>query len=346
MSNGLVNQTPNKNGTQVHSIETSSRHRIPASYQAFRTRDINVEYDAALDLYCTIDGVEGTKRAERILECRRYAWFARHEDTGKVRVISNACRLRWCPICAQARFQSTRQEVAEWTLSLRKPKFLTLTMCHTRQTLEDQVKTLYRHFRNFRRQKLIKRKIRGGCWFFQLKRSKKTGEWHPHLHCLLDADYIDKVQLSTEWKETTGDSFIVDIRAIYKPKEVSDYVARYCARPCNLSGFTESDRIEIFTVFHGLRLCGVWGTGRTIHFRPRRPEDANRWTRLLSWSHVRATADTKPASRAVIKAFLLNQSVDAWVVDELIDPRYCPELVDNRKRFNLEDYQLRFEPFR
>ena len=53
----------------------------------------------------------------------------------------------------------------------------------------------------------------GQCIHTKTHTTKKTGEWHPHVHmfALLDT-WIDQEHLSETWHEITGDSFIVDIR--------------------------------------------------------------------------------------------------------------------------------------
>ena len=238
----------------------------------------------------------------------------------KFALASNACRLRWCPICSQARYNFIRSQVRDYVLSIRSPKFLTLTVRHTSTPLSDQVEALYRHFRLFRQHKFISRLIRGGCWFFQIKRSSASKDWHPHLHCLIDADYIDKRALSEEWRLTTGDSFIVDIRSVKEPQKVADYVSRYCSKPCNLSGFSPEDQTTVFDVLHGRRLCGSFGSGRTISFRPRNTEDRAEWFRCPRWIDILANRGTDRTAKIIWKAYTTGQPVGAADLIEIISP--------------------------
>ena len=332
--------------SSVQPIETTAELTIPTDYLAWRTRHCEVEWQRALELYCHTDGIEGTHRAEQFVECRNYAWFARHKETGKVRVVSNACRLRWCPVCAIAKTNTIHAEVSDWLRGVRSPKFLTLTSKHTSASLAAQIAALYKHFRLFRQHKQISRVIRGGIWFFQLKRSGPRHEWHPHLHCVLDADYISQRLLSIEWQRTTGDSFVVDIRAVKSERKVVNYVSRYCARPAKLADFESPDAIEMFTVLHGKRLCGSFGSGREVSMRPRRCEDFTEWERFGSWSYVVSNRRNDSGCRQILKAFFTNTACPReTLLSSWPKPNYGPSTEDTSKK-TIEDRQLRFQEFR
>ena len=314
--------------SQLDTLETTADVSDPVSYAEYRRNQNLVEFNAAHLLYSHTDDIEGTHRTLTLEECRQNAWFAYNVKTGAVRVVSNACRLRWCPICAAARYQYIRQEVRAYVLSVRKPKFLTLTMRHTDAPLSDQIEALYRHFRLFRQHRFISNLTRGGVWFFQIKLSKKDGNWHPHLHCVLDSDFIDKVKLSDEWRQTTGDSFVVDIRSIKDPGKVVDYVSRYCSKPCRLCDFTPQDQAQIFTVLHGRRLCGAWGSGCSICFRPRRCEDAVDWKRIGDWPHVFLNRHADSLFRHIWLAFTTGQPLDQCFRDEIQREDFLPDVSD------------------
>lgn len=299
--------------TSVHNIETSAHQNLPTDYREFRRRHCLGEFEAVHELYSALDTDSDTLRLDRLDGCRGFAYFARNLDTGKVRVVSNACKLRWCPICAKARSNFLTGQVHDWLKTIRRPKFLTLTMKHSNAPLEHQIKWLYAKFRKFRSRKLISRKIRGGLWFFQLKQSKKSREWHPHLHTIIDAEYIKQSTLSREWKATTGHSSIVDIRSIKSDKAIAEYISRYCSRPCNLKQFELSQRIEIHRVFHGKRLCGTWGTGRNCKLSRSPVADRDSWVPLGSWGAVTIQQNTLPRARCIIKAWLCDKTVPSGI---------------------------------
>jgi hypothetical protein len=331
--------------TSVHHIETTVNSELPADYRKYRSRHCEPEMQRTEKLYLDIDSIEGTERHKKLLDCRSSAWFARDVRTGQVKIMSNSCRLRWCPICSKARSAFLIMQVHEWLRKVRRPKFMTLTMKHTNADLEHQIKWLYKHFRQFRMRKIFRKKMHGGIWFFQLKRSKETNEWHPHLHCVIDAEYIPQDILSKEWKAQTGTSSIVDIRAVRSVQKVAEYVSRYCSRPAKLTDFNEKESIEIHRVFHGRRLCGTWGSGRKISLRPPKCEDKMQWERIGSWRAVITQRETLPRAKAVIRAFLTDSTIPRGIIireEQTEIEKYSPDINLN---FGLEDLHGNFEEF-
>lgn len=330
----------------LDTIETSVHHSLPTDYSEYRRRHCQAEYEAARDLYVYLDGIDGPQRADRLIGCRSFAYFARNIDTGKVRVVSSACKLRWCPVCAQARSMFLVSQVHKWLTAVSQPKFLTLTMKHTNAPLEHQVKWLYARFRKFRSRKLISRKIRGGIWFFQLKKSKNDEQWHPHLHTVIDADYIPQAVISAEWQKCTGSSSIVDIRAIRSKQAVAEYVSRYCSKPCNLKDFDLMQRIEVHRVFHGRRLCGTWGTGSKIELSRRACADRDSWISIGSWKAVIMQIDTLPRARAIVKAWQLDDTIPDGIRVDYPKPSgidgICAESIPH---LGIEDLRGNFEEF-
>ncbi|GAI69705.1 unnamed protein product, partial [marine sediment metagenome] len=88
-------------GTSVHTEETSVQLPKHLSYGEELRLKYPSEWDATRDAYALWDLDDGGTRLDRLEECRTYAWFAIHETTGSVRVLSSACHLRWCPLCAE-----------------------------------------------------------------------------------------------------------------------------------------------------------------------------------------------------------------------------------------------------
>ena len=222
----------------VHHKETSQQNDPKQNYRQKLLISMEAEYAATETAYEQLDSVQRKNRLDALSECRSSAWYAVHLQSGLVRVLSSSCRLRWCPMSA---------------------KFLTLTLKHSDEDLSTQIIRLYACFSVLRRRVFINRSIRAGVWFFQIKWSEKSQQWHPHLHCVLDADFMPHKTLKALWKSVTGDSDIVDIRAVRDPSKVAEYVARYAARPCELAGLTNLQRLQVLLAMHGRRLCGKWG---------------------------------------------------------------------------------------
>jgi hypothetical protein len=330
----------------VHSIETTARDPFPSDYQKLKFSQYQPELEAAIALYSRLDISNGSEKRMNLENCRHFAWFTRHAGTGQVKVVANACHLRWCPVCAATKRIMIKSAVSKWLKTVKRPKFMTFTLKHSTEELPDQIKRLYKAYRLFRQHKLLKKKQRGGVWFFQLKRSEKSGEWHPHLHVVVDMDYINKVEIQDEWLLVTGDSFVVDIRAIKNPGKVVDYVARYCATPCNLADYTSGDQDTIFYALSGKRLCGRFGTGNACRFKPERPVDFAQWQRLISWSDCILNRDIDTTLRRVIKAWSTGESLDFETAKAISDTYAPTQVIGLTVRKSIPDPQQYFEEFR
>lgn len=313
----------NADPSLVHTLETTAICQLPSDYQDWKALQHQPEYGEALNLYCRVDNREGTTKAEDFLNCHRFAWFTRHEDTGMIKIASNSCRLKWCPMCSANKRYIIRQAVKDWLKTIRNPKFMTFTVKHSDLPLAEQIKKIYKAYRLFRLHKFLKNKQRGGVWFFQIKRSKKTGQWHPHIHVVMDMDYINKVQIQDDWLLTTGDSFVVDIRAIKDPGKVADYVARYASTPCKLTEFNETDQDTIFSVLRGKRLCGKFGTGNSCLFKPQKPIDFAKWSRLCRWTDCILNRSDNSLLEKLIKAWATNKPLGKETADS-ISESYAP----------------------
>lgn len=293
--------------------ETSGRFSPDCSYQSYRASlDLPAWY-ASGGFYHAVDSILGTEYLKKWSACRTSAWFARHRQTGKVRVLSSSCRLRWCSLCATARRNYISHQVADWLKSAAWPKFLTLTVKHTDEPLSDQVDELYAFFRKFRKTKLLKGSVFGGVWFFQVKRSKSSGQWHPHIHCAISGKYMGRGLLSKLWLKITSHSKIVDIRPIREPETAAAEVARYASTPADLTKLPSSDYVELFEAFHHRKVCGSWGTAKQVSLRQDHVAKDSDWESLGSWSFILSAQGKSDDADAILKAFATDDILEEGI---------------------------------
>lgn len=297
----------------VHTLETSDPPPLPSSYRNYRIAQSPDLYDCAVKLYSYLDADNEHSYIDRLEACRSRSWFARHDETGMVRVFTSTCKLRWCPLCSSARRNWLQTSVGSWLKTFDDPRFLTLTLKHSDKPLEDQIRLLYSHFRNLRRTKYFAENCRGGVWFFQLKKSKTDDLWHPHLHCVLDSEFMSHKLLSGLWERITLGSPVVDIRAVYDADKAADYVARYATSPADLTKLELDSTVEVFDAMHGRRIAGTWGTGRSVRMTPPKADDRDSWKHVGNWSTVTQTADCHEAAHLILKAWLSNSALPAGI---------------------------------
>lgn len=180
--------------------------------------------------------------------------------------------------------------------------------------------------------KYLKTNVAGGVWFFQVKRSKKTGQWHPHIHCVLDAGYMAQSHLSDLWLKVTKTSSVIDIRAIKDKEKTADYVSRYASRPAPLSDYNETDQRDIFSAMHGLRLCGKWGTAKYLSLSIPSVSDGSDWEKICRYEEAVKQYETNPACKMVIDCWRNQKPAPDYLFvasPYKNDPRYIPENIRN-----------------
>jgi hypothetical protein len=293
-------------------------------------------YEAAHRAYAILDSRSDRPRSDQLDHCRSTSWFTRHRSTGQVRVATNACHLRWCPVCARARRNFITHQVSDWLGSADHPKFLTLTISHSDAPLADQIDHLYDSFRALRRRALFKRAVTAGIWFFQIKRSANDHLWHPHLHCLIAGRYISHRVLTGLWRTITHDSSVVDIRQAWDHTRVAYDAARYAASPGRLTDLPLSDRVTLIDAMHGRRICGTWGSARCISLRPTPLTDRSEWERIGSWSTVTNLLSTDFNAQAIFYAWRTNTPLGPGISCQSIDDAIRNALTNNFNAFDLE----------
>lgn len=304
---------PESSVCQLEARATSDRTPGSQSYGDKIRREHQSKYTSVRRLYETVDFLDNKNYSTQLSSCRSEAYFVRHEETGEVQVRSKHCGLRWCPMCAASRQAWISNECEHWFVKVTKPRLVTLTLRHTDAPLALQTSNLYEYFRKFRRRKFFADKTRGGVWFFHIKKSQKDRLWHPHLHMLIDSEFLDSKQVSKLWEDITGGSKIVHVKAVTNPTNSVKHAARYSAEPCDLSKHSDIDALEVFYALHGRRIAGTWGTARMISFRPKPREDHEQWKTVGSWEMVQELKNFDDNAKAIWKAYCLERPLDKGI---------------------------------
>lgn len=146
------------------------------------------------------------------------------DECGYVHPVPITCGRRTCPDCAYRRFLKLKKRYEDLFKELANPKLLTLTLRRS-WDLKGLVDRAIDGFRKLRHRKILKG-IRGGLYSIEVKPPTDEG-WYVHVYVVVDCLFILQGKLSEEWKDITGDSFIVDIRNLRKSKRGILYVLGY-----------------------------------------------------------------------------------------------------------------------
>lgn len=327
--------------SSVHTIETTGKERsdrmcrtrgattedLPGdfqdrqdySYRGYLLRPRMNAYVRASEIYAEVDGSFGGKFSSRLQACRKHAYFVQHHETNMLRVMSSRCKLRWCPICRDVSRMIVSSAVDDWLKIQKFPKLLTFTMKHNDDPLQLQIKKLYDCFRKIRKRSLFAKLVSGGVWFFQVKMNKTTGQWHPHVHCVIAGKYLPHAAIKTLWNKITGDSNVIDIRPIKDLEAASSEVARYATSPADITAVDLPRALEVYYATKGRRICGSWGSAKGISLRPTPPTDQGHWSKVADFFFVNISKEYDKVSLEFWKCFKKGEPYEGPPVQKLSD---------------------------
>ena len=318
--------------------------RQDMSYRGYLLKPRIESYRRAREIYAAVDGSFGGKFSTRLGACRKFAWFVQSSVTHRLRVMSSRCKLRWCPICRDVSRMIVTKAVEEWLTIQKYPKMITLTLCHSDDPLELQINRIYKAFQKLRKRAYFQRLITGGVWFFQLKFNHETEQWHPHIHCLVAGKFLPHNRLKTLWHKITGDSYVVDIRPVKDLEGCSNEVARYATSPADITAVSLERSMDIFYATKGRRICGSWGSARSLTLKPTPLENSGEWTKVADFFFINVKKEFDVAVRSFWKCFKqgrpyegpqLQKLTDVYAEELLAFDSTCEEIIDNRQFIRL-----------
>lgn len=292
-----------RNSSLLEPQETKSPNAGDGTYRGRFMAGKEKEYEATLEAFEILYPSPGNSHLYGIRNCRTFASMKRDRVSGDVVVFSDSCRERWCPMCAGQKASYTKEQTELWTKSLEAPRFLTLTLRNCESDLKTQIEFLQKSFSTLRQRAYWKRNVTGGIWFLQVKRGKNSGLWHPHLHILLDGNRMEQSRLSQLWEQVTFGSPVIDIRRVHDVEALAKYVARYCSRPAKLADMPLADRLEVIEALVGKRLCGTFGTGKTVTLTPPKIESDAEYDYIGHYDDIVRKAEKDPIAKRILIAY-------------------------------------------
>ena len=274
--------------------------------QEFRFR--HAEHERALWLKI-LPAIEiDHRRITRFEACGSDAWIQFSKARNRYRVASNRCKLRICPACRLAYARRTAEKL-RWSLRRMQPnshKFITLTMRHAAAPLAIQLANLRSAFRRLRQRKIWKHNVIGGYAVIEITFNRSAREWHPHLHVLAKAKFIDQRALSKAWCSASRGSYIVDVRTVTDSEKATRYLTGYLGKPPEPQTYDDQEaRLrEYYTALDRSRLLIHFGANDDdAHFT--RPDDElpNDWITVASFAAIQQAADHhNPTAENILNA--------------------------------------------
>ncbi len=161
------------------------------------------------------DVIGETERAARVRSCGSVSVYVCADGCGQLHGRhAYHCRERLCTWCAGARGAQLGDALLPLVRAMAQPWFLTLTVKNGPE-LAERAAHLRTAFKKLRRRAWWRAHVVGGIAVEEVTRNHRTGEWHPHLHLIVDAalpQAVLQAALRDLWASVTGDSFVLDVR--------------------------------------------------------------------------------------------------------------------------------------
>ena len=174
--------------------------------------------------------------------------------------VPRPCGNRFCEICSATRARKIRMKL-EHICDQVKPipgyrirhMVLTTPKC---QDLSVSAKHLIHSFRKLRNRSWFKSRVTGGAFILEVTGS--PGNWHLHIHSILQCRFLDVYKLSELWQKCSGGR-IVYMKNLPK-KSIIKYMTGYLTK----KGCPEEYTKQVSDSLKGIRLFNTFGNWHTL----------------------------------------------------------------------------------
>lgn len=218
------------------------------------------------------DNLISQKTLDLIKECNTFMMMIADESLeNKKQHKGNACKNRFCPICAWKKSRKDALALSIMMAYLKQEEkkefiFLTLTAPNVEaDELEDEIKHYNHSFKKLIERKEVSKIAKGYARKLEITYNEERNDYHPHFHVLIavnksyftDKDYyISRDRWLELWKQVTKNPTItqVDVRKVSDSKNDKVYeIAKYSAKDSDY--LVNQDVFEVFyKVLKGKRL--------------------------------------------------------------------------------------------
>jgi len=232
MDNSKDTPSPGINLAEETGEEATQRDKFSQRLERYEKAKAS---STAMSDYISENQSDCKKLGSALEECGNWLLFRDYYTANQIRLVkASFCRKHLlCQLCAirrgaklverkvkdvdQVLSENPNLELHMMTLTIKDGDDLKERFNHITKNVQAFIKKRHRPGRGSEAEK-----IKGAVWSFEVKRGSGSDLWHPHAHfvVLTEANNpINQTNLSDEWYQQTGDSFIVDIRPIKHDSE-------------------------------------------------------------------------------------------------------------------------------
>lgn len=165
------------------------------------------------------------------------------------------CGKRFCPVCSVIRQSRVRARL-NWLVEQIHPvspygfSHLTLTVSN-QSDLKSMVRHLLDSFRRLRQRSFWQHRVIGGGYVIEV--TGCPGDWHAHLHIVLEARYMLQAALVAAWQSCSGGTGVWIVRI--KKTGIISYLTKYLTK----TGTSTSIIDAMSDALKGARLFSPFG---------------------------------------------------------------------------------------
>lgn len=218
----------------------------------------------------------------KLRSCGSHLLFRDYFTVDQIRLHkANFCKkFLLCPLCAVRRASKfvasymERLQIVQSTTPGITPYLVTITVkdgpdlqerfLHLKHGIEKMTEQRKEAERD-RRPPLEMNKALGGVSSYEVKKGENSQEWHPHYHgTWLCKERPYETALSQEWKEITGDSYIVDVKPFHNDQDAVIGFLEVFSYAMKFSTLTLEDNLEAYLTLHRKRFINSFGIFRGV----------------------------------------------------------------------------------
>ena len=254
------------------------------------------------------------------------------QDPPEFRISSENCRDRWCRPCQRERSRIIAANIIEH-LDSRPSRLITLTIRTEGLTLRQGVAKLYTSFQKLRQTTFWKTRVTGGCATCEIKRTQDGLRWHPHLHLLVEGEYVPAGWLSKHWHKICGDSFIVHVTLADTATTAARYITKYLSKPVPSEIVRHhANLVEAIKALTGRRMVSTFGNWQGLQLTETCSDVS--WSNLCTYRDLvdqvkRGDTDSRRILQHLLgQAGLDPNDLDTWLRETQALHRDDPTLFD------------------
>ncbi|KKL47262.1 hypothetical protein LCGC14_2337300 [marine sediment metagenome] len=197
--------------------------------------------------------------ANKLDDCCRSPFVAINTETSEIRIHEFRCKLRHCPYCGKLRANALCAKILPLIQKMDDVRRVDLTLKSNDDPIRKQFRYIVKCFAELRQTELWKDHYSKGFYSLEATHNTETDQWHPHIHIIVDGQYVKHARLKKLWLEITGDSTVIWLNRCETRSKAVYYVNKYVTKTQDPSVVPDHRIAEWALALKGMRFVNLFG---------------------------------------------------------------------------------------